>query len=64
VFEPLEDRIYWAETQSNGYQPSLARRAAHIGELMQRYLWREKTAIVLTPPLLPPPASSVICAAG
>ncbi len=48
VFEPSPDKIYWAETQSNGYQPSLHAAPLHIGEMMQRYLWQEKTSIVLT----------------
>src|SRR5512136_211810 len=48
VFEPSPDRIYWAETQSNGYQPSLHAAPLHIGEMMQRYLWQEKNSIILT----------------
>ena len=48
VFEPSPDKIYWAEINSNGYQPSLHAAPLHIGEMMQRYLWQEKTSIVLT----------------
>jgi DNA polymerase-3 subunit epsilon/ATP-dependent DNA helicase DinG len=48
VFEPAEDRIYWAEVQSGGYQLSLHAAPLHIGELMERYLWHEKTSVVLT----------------
>jgi len=48
VFEPARDRIYWAETQANGYQPSLHAAPLHIGEMMQRHLWQEKISVILT----------------
>ncbi len=48
VFEPAADRIYWVEVQSGGYQISLHAAPLHIGEMMQRFLWNEKTSVVLT----------------
>jgi len=48
VFEPSEMQIYWAEIQPNGYQLSLHAAPLHIGEMMQRFLWQEKTSIILT----------------
>ena len=48
VFEPLQDQIYWAEVTNNGFQPSLHAAPLHIGPLMQRYLWHEKTSVILT----------------
>jgi ATP-dependent DNA helicase DinG len=48
VFEPSEEQIYWAEIQPDGRQPSLHAAPLHIGTLMERYLWHEKTAVILT----------------
>lgn len=48
VFKPSDEQIYWAEVSNNGYQPSLHAAPLHIGPLMQKYLWNEKTAVVLT----------------
>ncbi len=48
VFEPEKERIYWAEVQAGGYQLSLHAAPLHIGDLMQRYLWNEKTSVILT----------------
>lgn len=48
VFEPLENRIYWVEIQADGYQLSLHTAPLYIGDLMQQYLWHEKTSIILT----------------
>jgi ATP-dependent DNA helicase DinG len=42
VFSPEPDRIYWAEIRADGR--GLALHAA----LMQRYLWHEKDAVILT----------------
>jgi hypothetical protein len=46
VFNPLSDRIYWVEIQPNGYRISLHSAPVHIGHLMERYLWRERLAII------------------
>ncbi len=48
VFEPASDRVYWVEVQPNGYRVSLHAAPLHIGPLMERYLWREKAAVILT----------------
>jgi ATP-dependent DNA helicase DinG len=48
VFEPSSEKIYWAEVQSNNYQPSLHAAPLHIGSLMQQYLWHEKSSVILT----------------
>lgn len=48
VFEPAEDRVYWAEVQPNNTHLALHSAPLHIGNLMERYIWHEKTAVVLT----------------
>jgi DNA polymerase-3 subunit epsilon/ATP-dependent DNA helicase DinG len=48
VFTPAEDAIYWAEIQSRGRQLSLHAAPLHIGPLMQKHIWHEKSAVVLT----------------
>jgi len=48
VFDPAPDRVYWAEAQPTGKRLSLHAAPLHIGPLMEHYLWREKTAIILT----------------
>jgi len=48
VFKPDDDKVYWAESQSNNYRVSLHAAPLHIGPLMDKHLWREKTSIILT----------------
>jgi DNA polymerase-3 subunit epsilon/ATP-dependent DNA helicase DinG len=48
VFEPRGDSIYWFEIQPNGKQMSLNAAPLHIGPLMQKYLWNEKSSVILT----------------
>jgi DNA polymerase-3 subunit epsilon/ATP-dependent DNA helicase DinG len=48
VFEPMADRIYWVELQPNGRNLSLHSAPLHIGPLMERYLWHEKSSVILT----------------
>ena len=48
VFQPNTDRIYWVETTANGTRLSLHAAPLHIGPLMQRYLWHEKSSVILT----------------
>lgn len=48
VFEPAPDRIYWAEIQPNGRRISLQAAPLHIGPLMEKYLWHEKSSVILT----------------
>lgn len=48
VFEPSAEQIYWAEIQTNSFAPSLHAAPLHIGPLMERHLWHEKSAVILT----------------
>jgi DNA polymerase-3 subunit epsilon/ATP-dependent DNA helicase DinG len=48
VFNPKADQVYWAEANPNGSRLSLHAAPVHIGSLMERFLWREKTSVVLT----------------
>ena len=48
VFEPQADKVYWAEIQPDGRRLSLHAAPLHIGSLMERYLWFEKSAVILT----------------
>jgi DNA polymerase-3 subunit epsilon/ATP-dependent DNA helicase DinG len=48
VFQPNTERIYWVETAANGTRLSLHAAPLHIGPLMQRYLWHEKSSVILT----------------
>jgi ATP-dependent DNA helicase DinG len=48
VFEPRSDVIYWVEIHPTGRQMSLNAAPLHIGSLMQKYLWNEKSSIILT----------------
>lgn len=48
VFEPKADSIYWFEIQPNSRQMSLNAAPLNIGPLMQKYLWNEKSAVILT----------------
>ncbi len=48
VFEPDPNMIYWIESPPQ--KPAVAIQAAplHIGDLMERYIWFEKRAVILT----------------
>lgn len=48
VFSPSPDRVYWVEIQPNGHRLSLHSAPLHIGQLMERYLWHEKSSVILT----------------
>jgi len=48
VFKPDSQRIYWAEINTNSTRLALNAAPLHIGPLMQRYLWHEKTSVILT----------------
>jgi DNA polymerase-3 subunit epsilon/ATP-dependent DNA helicase DinG len=48
VFEPNANTIYWVEINSNGKRLALNTAPLHIGPLMQKYLWHEKSAIIMT----------------
>ncbi len=42
------DSIYWFEIQPNAKQMSLNAAPLNIGPLMQKYLWNEKSSVILT----------------
>lgn len=48
VFEPDKNKIYWAEASPNNGRLALNAAPLHIGQLMQQYLWHEKTSVILT----------------
>lgn len=48
VFEPRPDVIYWFEISPNGKQMALNAAPLHIGPLMQKYLWNDKSSVILT----------------
>jgi DNA polymerase-3 subunit epsilon/ATP-dependent DNA helicase DinG len=48
VFNPQPDQIYWTEIQSDGRKLSLHAAPLHIGPLMEKYLWHEKSSVILT----------------
>ena len=48
VFEPNVNTIYWVEVNSNGKRLALNTAPLHIGPLMQKHLWHEKSAIIMT----------------
>jgi ATP-dependent DNA helicase DinG len=48
VFKPHTDTIYWFEINPTGRQIALNTAPLHIGPLMQKYLWDEKSSVILT----------------
>lgn len=48
VFSPDPQRIYWIEVQANGRGLVLQAAPLHIGPLMEKHLWHEKLAVILT----------------
>jgi len=48
VSSPSQDQIYWAEVQSNGSQLALQVAPLHIGPLMEKFLWHEKSSVIVT----------------
>jgi DNA polymerase-3 subunit epsilon/ATP-dependent DNA helicase DinG len=48
VFEPSAEQIYWAEVHQDNTRLALNTAPLHIGALMERYLWHEKTSVILT----------------
>jgi DNA polymerase-3 subunit epsilon/ATP-dependent DNA helicase DinG len=48
VFGPQEDQIYWAQISPNNRNLTLEAAPLHIGHLMEKYLWHEKTSVVVT----------------
>lgn len=48
IGEPNEGQIYWVEVNPNGNKLSLNAAPLHVGELIEKFLWHEKTSVVLT----------------
>ena len=48
VFDPQTEQIYWAEISPNRKYVTLEAAPLHIGHLMEKYLWHEKSSIILT----------------
>jgi len=48
VFTANTETIYWVEVSSNGKQLSLNAAPLHVGPLMQKYIWHEKTSVIIT----------------
>ncbi len=48
VSKPDKNFIYWAEIQPNGSHLALEIAPLEVGPLMQKYLWHEKTCVILT----------------
>jgi ATP-dependent DNA helicase DinG len=48
VFSANADTINWVEISSNGKQLSLNAAPLHVGPLMQKYLWNEKSSVIIT----------------
>jgi len=48
VFEPEPDHVYWIEDLPNRSKQTLHAAPIQIGRLMERYLWYEKSSVILT----------------
>ncbi|MGB9668929.1 MAG: ATP-dependent DNA helicase, partial [Anaerolineales bacterium] len=48
VFKPNPEMIYWVEIKNNNGNISLHAAPLHIGPLMKKHIWNEKTSVVLT----------------
>ncbi len=48
VFKPDAGQIYWIELHPNAKRISLHAAPLHVGPLMEKYLWHEKTSVILT----------------
>ncbi len=48
VFEPEPGHVYWAEINPQRRQVTLEAAPLHIGGLMEKYIWNEKQAVILT----------------
>ncbi|MBG7609884.1 MAG: DEAD/DEAH box helicase [Anaerolineae bacterium] len=48
IFEPQPESIYWAEVRPGGRGLTLEAAPLHIGMLMQKHLWYEKSSVILT----------------
>ncbi len=48
VSAPSSDQIYWVEINNTGTQLSLNAAPLHIGSLMEKHLWLQKSSIIVT----------------
>ncbi len=48
VFEPDPNMIYWVEAHPQRQYVNLQAAPLHIGKLMEKYIWFEKRAVILT----------------
>ncbi len=48
VFEPQAEQIYWVEVRPRGRGLTLQAAPLHIGPLMEKFIWHEKTSVILT----------------
>ncbi len=48
VFDPQPDSIYWAEVRAGGRGITLQAAPLHIGPLVQKHIWHDKTSVILT----------------
>lgn len=48
VFEPDHNMIYWAEAHPRRSYVNLQAAPLHIGKLMEKHIWFEKRAVILT----------------
>ena len=48
VSDAQTDLIYWAEIQANNSQIALEIAPLHVGPLMEKFLWNDKSSVILT----------------
>lgn len=48
IFKPEPDKIYWIEMKNNNDNVSLHAAPLEIGPLMKKFIWNEKTSVILT----------------
>jgi len=48
IFNPSQEQIYWVEIQSNFSTVSIHAAPLHIGALMEKFIWHEKSSVILT----------------
>ncbi len=48
ISEPNEGQVYWIEVNPNGNRLSLNAAPLRVGPLIEKYLWHEKSSIIVT----------------
>jgi ATP-dependent DNA helicase DinG len=48
IFEPASDYVYWVEFNPNNNRLALNAAPVRVGPLVEKYLWHEKQAVILT----------------